>query len=89
MNSNGGIIDTNGKSVTIPANITAAGGAASGDLKVTGSGTVTFTGSLAFGGALDRSPETSLKLSSNAASSLFGSNGGGLRLASDAAAGTV
>ena len=91
VNSNGGIIDTNGKSVTIPANITAAGGAASGDLKVTGSGTVTFTGSLAFGGAIDRSPETSLKLSSNAASSLFGSNGGGLkaRLASDAAAGTV
>ncbi|MBQ2625462.1 MAG: hypothetical protein IJG18_10255 [Kiritimatiellae bacterium] len=91
VNSNGGIIDTNGKSVTIPANIAAAGGAASGDLKVTGSGTVTFTGSLAFGGAIDKSPETSLKLSSNAASSLFGSNGGELkaRLASDAAAGTV
>ena len=91
VNSNGGIIDTNGKSVTIPANITAAGGAASGDLKVTGSGTVTLTGSLAFGGAIDRSPETSLKLSVNSASSLFGSNGGGLkaRLASDAAAGTV
>jgi len=91
VNSNGGIIDTNGKSVTIPANITAAGGAASGDLKVTGSGTVTFTGSLAFGGAIDKSPETSLTLSVNSAASLFGSNGGGLkaRLASDAAAGTV
>lgn len=89
VNSNGGIIDTNGKSVTIPANIMAAGGATSGDLKVTGSGTVTFTGSLAFGGAIDRSPETSLKLSVNSAASLFGADGGGLRLASDAAAGTV
>jgi len=89
VNSNGGIINTNGKSVTIPANITAAGGAASGDLKVTGSGIVTFTGSLAFGGAIDKSPETSLKLSVNSAASLFGADGGGLRLASDAAAGTV
>ena len=89
VNSNGGIIDTNGKSVTIPANIAAAGGAASGDLKVTGSGTVTLTGSLAFGGAIDKSPETSLKLSGNSAVSLFGADGGGLRLASDAAAGTV